>query len=117
MQARETLKVMPGAVGSAIKSDPKEIVELPAKSIDYDLTEIANTGYGARKVEERVIKKVRIDMGWSFIRKKKTGDDEEEEEAENPDMDLNCAFYDAKGEEIQVHACPGLLHGLRGPLC
>ena len=93
---------MPGTNGSAIKTDPKEIIDLPPKSIDYDLTEIANSGFGARKVDERVIKKVRVDMGWSFNRKKKTGDDEEEEEAENPDMDLNCAFYDAKGEEIQV---------------
>jgi hypothetical protein len=98
---------MPGVDAAAIKTDPNEVVELPPKHIDFDITEVANAAFGARAVDQRVVKKIRIDMGWQFIRKKPSGGEEEEEEPpENPDMDLNCAFYDAKGEEIQARPTP-----------
>uniref|UniRef100_A0A061SGK3 Radial spoke protein 1 n=1 Tax=Tetraselmis sp. GSL018 TaxID=582737 RepID=A0A061SGK3_9CHLO len=115
--SREGLKELPGVDPAAIKWDPEEAVDIPEKAVDFDLEKFACTAYGLRDREERAVKKVRIDIGWSFIRKKKAeaavpageGDEdeedapeEEEEEEEPPDMDLNCSFYDAKGEEIQV---------------
>lgn len=86
-------------------------MEIPPKAIDYDIMSLANVVYGSRDREERVIKKIRIDLGWSFVKKPPViGEDGEveEEEAENPDMDIGCAFYDAKGEEIQVHHAEAL---------
>mmetsp|Transcript_6111 Transcript_6111/g.17044 ORF Transcript_6111/g.17044 Transcript_6111/m.17044 type:complete len:435 (+) Transcript_6111:166-1470(+) len=97
--ARACLKELPGVEPGAIKSDPSETVEVPEKTIDFDLQGLSNVTFGARQEDPRTIKKVRIDLGWSFIKQKVA---EDEDEPDLPDMDLNCAFYDAKGEEIQV---------------
>jgi len=89
---RECLKLLPGVEVGAIISNPRESVDVPPKIIDCDIEEFANRVYGTREAEDRTLKKIRIDMGWEFMAGLE----------EPPDMDLNCAFYDAKGTELQV---------------